>query len=296
MERRYVKARIHAFGDTHCGSTVGLAPNQPIPHPEGATIEPTPASRWLHDQFIRQIEAEKKDTEAQGCDRSILLLMGDLVDGLMHHGQIQLYHPEGAVEKWIAREIVREAMEILDPDHVGLVLGTPSHVGKMGGKEEDIGAFLDAHWPGRVVRPNDRRYGHHVFRFVSDGCLVDARHHGKMGRLPHTRDSYQKRYAFDVWSSQAMYIEGKPATLAFRAHRHQYADSGPVPSFRHGTRLISLPCYQLGTEWVTKMALEDPAHIGMVGVTIDDGRPRDPYETIVIPTLPGEDQAWQLTE
>ena len=290
-----MKARIHALGDTHCGSTVGLAPDEPIPHPEGMTMEPTPASRWLWGHFRRQLELERADAVEDGCESSILLLMGDLADGLMHHGNIQLYHPEKAVEKWIARRVIQEAIEILDPDAIALVLGTPSHTGKMGGREEDIGAFIDSEWPGRLVRPDDRRYGWHKFRFAVDGLLVDARHHGKLGLLPHTRESYQRRYAFDVWSSQAMYRDGVPADIAFRAHKHKYVDSGVVPSHKKMTRLISMPCYQLGTEWVAKMAIEDPPDIGCVGLTIKDGRDGAVYENIVNPKLPDQEEAWQMT-
>ena len=85
-----------------------------------------------------------------------------------------------------------------------------------------------------------------------------------------------------------MYKNGLPADLAVRAHRHKYADSGPVPPHRNATRLISLPCWQLSTEWARSMAFEESPDVGLVGVTLKDGRVADVYPQIVYPTLEAE--------
>lgn len=284
-----MKVRLSVIADPHAGSTVGLAPDEPIPHPEGATISPTASSRWLWSHFVEHLEREAE--AAKDHDLKVLIFNGDLVDGLMHHGNLQLYHPNGSVERWIAERILHEAMSTIYPDRVVLVLGTPSHVGKMGAREESLGRALDAQWPGRMIRP-EHRCGWHAWLADFDGLLVDVRHHGKMGRLPHTRESYHKRYAFDVWASRALYKGQTPPGLAIRSHLHKYADSGAVPPHKNGTRVIGTPCYQLGTEWVGQMAIEEPPDVGMIGLTIAHGQVRDVFPQIVTPTIGGAD-IWQ---
>ena len=150
--------------------------------------------------------------------------------------------------------------------------------------------MLEARWPETFRPASDKLRTWGVLRMDLDGLLVDIRHHGKLGQLPHTRESYQKRYAFDVWSSQAMYADGVPAQLAIRAHRHKFADSGPVPPHKTLTRLISLPCWQLSTEWARSMACEEAPDVGTVGVEVRDGRIADVHPQIVYPTL--EAQTW----
>ena len=280
-----MRYRLSVISDTHTGSTVGLAPPDGIPHPEGFTIESSPVSRWLWGFYQQHLEREAK--EANGADKHILIFNGDVMDGGMHHGQHQLYHPAKAVERWISMEVVTEAVRWLDPDHIVVVKGTPSHVGKLGASEESIGSKLCDMYPTQYVRPDEFRYAFDVFRADLDGLLLDVRHHGKMGLLPHTRESYQKRYAVDIFHSSAHYKGHRAPDLALRAHKHKYADSGPVPPHKHGTRLISSPCYQMATEWVQKVAIEDPADIGMVGVEIRDGRVADVFPQVVSPQPAG---------
>ena len=281
--------RLTCISDTHAGSLVGLAPRGGIPHPDGVTISTSPTSEWLWTHYEAMLEREA--AEAESADRHALVFVGDIMDGLMHHGNVELYHPDASVERWISEQVVKTAVDALAPTDLFVILGTPSHVGKNASSEEGVGKMLAAVYPGIFRRPNEHRYGWGVLRMELNGLLVDIRHHGKLGQLPHTRESYQKRYAFDVWSSQAMYQDGVPAQLAIRAHRHKFADSGPVPPHKTLTRLISLPCWQLSTEWARSMAFEEAPDIGMVGLEVRDGRIADVLPQIVYPTL--EAQTWR---
>lgn len=280
--------RLTCISDTHAGSLVGLAPVGGIPHPDGPTISTSPTSEWLWGHFLEMLDLERR--AAEPAERHALLFVGDLMDGLMHHGNVELYHPDPSVERWIARRIVTEAIETLQPSDIFFISGTPSHVGKNASSEESLAAGIAAEYD-EVRLASETRHTWGVLRMELEGTLVDVRHHGKLGQLPHTRESYQKRYAFDVWSSQAMYKVGEPADLAIRAHRHKYADSGPVPPHRNATRLISLPCWQLSTEWARSMAFEESPDIGMVGIDVIDGRVADVFPQIVYPTL--EAAAWK---
>lgn len=277
--------RLTFISDTHAGSLTGLAPTGGIPHPDGPTISTSPTSAWLWDHYVDMLSEEAN--AAEGADRHALVFNGDLMDGLMHHGNVELYHPDPSVERWIAKRVVVEAIERLQPTDIFFVSGTPSHVGKNASSEEGLAAAMAAEYD--CVRPaSEHRHTWGILRMDVEGVLVDIRHHGKLGQLPHTRESYQKRYAFDVWSSQAMYKNGIQADLAVRAHRHKFADSGPVPPHKNGTRLLSLPCWQLSTEWARSMAFEESPDIGIVGVEIRGGRIADVFPQIVYPTLEAE--------
>lgn len=278
--------RLTLISDTHAGSLVGLAPRGGIPHPDGPTISTSPTSEWLWDHYLEMLAREAE--AADGAERHALVFVGDLMDGLQHHGNIELYHPDPSVEAYIAERIVTEAIETLKPTEIFVVAGTPSHVGKSASSEEGLSKMIAARWPEAFRPASETRRTWGILRMDLDGTLVDIRHHGKLGQLPHTRESYQKRYAFDVWSSQAMYRAAKPADLAIRAHRHKFADSGPVPPHKTLTRLISLPCWQLSTEWARSMAFEESPDIGMVGLELRDGRIADVYPQIVYPTLEAE--------
>lgn len=280
-----MKWRWSLVADLHAGSTVGLAPTGGIPHPEGATLATTPTSEWLWGHYIEMLEREARERDETNPDRHGLVLVGDLTDGGMHHGQTQLYHPDPSVEKWIAQQVVDAALDILGPDYIIIVRGTPSHVGKGSSNEESIGKTLATVHGEKLVRPDEHRYGWQVFRADCDGFLMDVRHHGKLGQLPHTRESYHKRYGFDIWSSQAMYKDGRPADLAVRAHRHKYSDTGPVAPHKRGTRAIALPCWQLSTDWAYSRAFEEFPDIGLCGVVVTDGELREVRPQVVYPTL-----------
>lgn len=278
--------RLSCISDTHAGSLTGLAPTGGIPHPDGLTISTSPTSEWLWQHYEAMLEAEA--AQVTDADQHALIFNGDLMDGLQHHGNIELYHPDPSVERWIAAKVVTTAIDALKPDHVFFVSGTPSHVGKNASSEEGLAGAMAGIFPNLVRPASEHRLTWGILRMDLDGLVVDIRHHGKLGQLPHTRESYQKRYAFDVWSSQAMYRNGEPANLAIRAHRHKYADSGPVPPHRNATRVISMPCWQLSTEWARSMAFEESPDIGMVGIDVKDGRVADVFPQIVYPTLEAE--------
>jgi len=279
-----MKVRLSVISDTHTGSTVGLAPASGIPHPEGFTMEASPTSRWLWELYQKHLEREAE--AADGHDCHILVFQGDIMDGGMHHGQVQLYHPEASVERWISEAVVDEAVRWLDPDHIVIVLGTPSHVGKMGRAEESIGKALDAKHPGKLLRPDEFRYGWWEWAAEFDGFRVQAKHHGKIGRTPRTQQSYLRMYAEDIFIS-AIKHGHRPPDLALRAHNHQYGDTGVPGPHERAVRVISGPCYQMRTEYIFRRAIEGPPHIGQYGVSITDGRVSDVFPQVIAPAPNG---------
>lgn len=278
---------ICATGDWHCGSIFGLVTPDTITLPNGGTIAPSASGLWLHEAFTRHLGACAEHAATHNADRRVMLLNGDLVDGGMHHGTVELYHPDDAVEKDIAHRVIAHAFDVYKPTEVFLISGTPSHVGRSAGREESLASFIASEWPGLLqVPPSGLRKTWGVLRLLLGGVLFDVRHHGKLGRLPHTRESYHKRAAFDMWSSQAMYKNADAADVAIRSHLHKYSDSGPVAPHKNGTRAFALPCYQLGGEFIRKLGLEEMADIGMLGLVAKGGRLRDPLPLIDYPSLP----------
>lgn len=119
--------------------------------------------------------------------------------------------------------------------------------------------------------------------------LIVFDHHGRMGQRAHTRSSYVRLYAFDVWAERAMRGE-RPPDLAVRSHHHTYEDSGPTHPTRGVTRVVQMPAFQLATAFVRRIAAESLADIGLVAIVI---RPNGELEVHPHITYPSRGPAWK---
>jgi len=158
-------------------------------------------------------------------------------------------------------------------------------VGRSGETEEGIARVLNKQGVPIIRDPDTRNLSSYKRRIDIEGVRLDIAHHGRMGQRAHTRGSYSRLYAFDVWAEQAldMYKEmrqspesleeifnrKRPADVAIRSHNHKYQDSGD--DHRGITRIVSLPAFQLATEYVHRIAVESLADIGIVLLIIKKG-------------------------
>jgi hypothetical protein len=281
-----LRTSILGTADWHCGSSLGLCPPEPIPIPTtGADYHPSSAQNWLWKGFIRQAEAARELADADKPEMRVLLLNGDLTDGGMHHGTVETLHPHPGTEAHVARRCFEEICLVWEPTHIFFVIGTPAHTGR--GAPREIGlakTAIDAGYPVVPAPTGDPAWS--ILLAKWGGVLHDVRHHGRMGRLPHTKESYQKNYAMQVHLAQALYKNGVEADMAWRAHMHQFADSGAVPPHRKGVRLISMPCWQMLGEYGRNRSIEEPTVFGHVYQLCDEGRPWDPIPLLHAPDPP----------
>jgi hypothetical protein len=269
-------------GDLHCGSTVGLCPPEGLELDDGGMYDPSDAQEWLWGCWE---EAWKQAKSIIGRDKFTLVLNGDLIDG-DHHRTAQIASPLTGIHARCAMESLRVPLA-LKPSAIHVVRGTPVHVGRSGEVEEGMARGLKNQLYPVIKDPDTGTFSSYRRRLDVDGIRLDIAHHGRMGQRAHTRGSYSRLYGFDIWAEQALDLinEASMATdpdelweiwnrkrvsqIAIRSHNHKFQDSGH--DHRGSTRVISMPAFQLATEYVHRIAAESLADIGIVILVCHEG-------------------------
>lgn len=267
------------FGDTHCGSTLGLCPPEGLELDDGGLYEPTAGQRFLWECWESAWAQVKKLARGKSLT---LVANGDLCDN-DHHRTAQLVSPLSGIHVSCAMECLRVPLA-LKPRDIHFIRGTPAHSGRSGGLENAIAASLrSSGWP--VIKDPDTGQPSSYHRTLDyQGVRMSIAHHGRMGQRAHTRGSYSRLYGFDIWAEQMLdtyremrvsddplevFERRRPPDVAVRSHNHKYMDSGH--DFRGVTRAVAVPAFQLATEWVYRIAAEALADIGLVVFIISDG-------------------------
>lgn len=261
---------------------------------DGGTYLPSLAQRWLWDcwtagwaHVANIIERERRIAD-DDVDFGFVS-NGDAVDG-NHHGTTQILSPAEGAHIKTAVESFRVPLG-MNPKWAWVVRGTPAHVGKSAGLEEGLAVALDREG-APIVRCDTgetKTWSWWTLPMEIHDRLVVFDHHGRMGQRAHTRASYIRLYAFDVWAERAMRGERAP-DLAVRSHHHIYEDSGPTHPTRKVTRVVQMPAFQLATEFVRRIAAESLADVGLVAIVI---RPNGEFEVHPHITYPSRGPAWK---
>jgi len=252
------------LGDTHCGSTVGLCPEEGLELDDGGWYQPNKSQIWLWHNWL---DAWKRVKKMRGRKQKLhIVVNGDAIDG-DHHRTAQIASRLTGIHIACFLESMRIPLA-LKPDSIHIIRGTAAHVGESGNTEEGIARALKSQgWP--VVGDPDTGQMSSYWRKVTIGDVdFDVKHHGRMGRRAHTKGPYMRWYAQDICFNYMM--DGlTPPDIAIRSHFHQFADSGKIHKIK--TRAIALPAWQLATEYVHRVA-ESMADVGLVCVSIKDGK------------------------
>jgi hypothetical protein len=259
-----MKHIVVCFGDTHCGSTVGLCPPEGIALDDGGLYMPNRGQEWLWNNWEEAWAKIKSLKRKHRQAKLHLVLNGDLTDG-DHHRTTQIATGHEGVHVHCAMEVLRVPLA-LKPDSIHILRGTPAHVGRAGGMEEGLAKALKGQgW--KVIEDPDTGNASSYHRLIKFGGLTfDVKHHGRMGRRAHTKGPYIRWYAQDIFFNYLMDGEEAP-DLAIRSHFHQFADSGKIHKIK--TRAVALPAWQLATEYVHRVA-ESLADVGLVWFEVDN--------------------------
>lgn len=259
-----MKHIVVCFGDTHCGSTVGLCPPEGIALDDGGLYMPNRGQEWLWNNWEEAWAKIKSLKRKHRQAKLHLVLNGDLTDG-DHHRTTQIATGHEGVHVHCAMEVLRVPLA-LKPDSIHILRGTPAHVGRAGGMEEGLAKALKGQgW--KVIEDPDTGNASSYHRLIKFGGLTfDVKHHGRMGMRAHTKGPYIRWYAQDIFFNYLMDGEEAP-DLAIRSHFHQFADSGKIHKIK--TRAVALPAWQLATEYVHRVA-ESLADVGLVWFEVDN--------------------------
>jgi len=256
--------------DIHGGGSTAICPPEGFETDDGGRQLPSRAQVWIWEHFMAALGEIKALKRRLRPASMVVGVNGDAVDGFHHpRSNAQYMSPLESHHVRLAHRVLTEAFTALRPDAVHMTRGTGAHVGKAGTLEEGLARVLRGEgWP-MIADPDTGQVTSYARRFELGGLLIDQRHHGRMGQRAHTRGPYARWYAQDIEMEHRL-DDDRPPDLVLRSHLHVYEDSGR--GHRWKTRVISLPCLQLATEYTHRIAAERLADIGIVAIVIRDGR------------------------
>lgn len=280
-EQKFIDTIVAPLADTHCGSTVGLAPPRWTLEDGGGLIR-SEGQLILWDQFKECAQEIKHQRKKK---RLIIPVMGDPIDGA-HHDTIQISTPNNnehaRMFTWLLEYFMDEAgFDHRKGDKLLFLRGTYSHVTKL---EEGIARdFTDPKTQKPIAIPavvgdfnKDGAYVHDHMVLNVNGVRFDLAHHGfGVGARAWTRENgvlltIKSMY----WDSLEPPYFDLP-DYVIRAHMHQYTTA---PFERKGKQIRGtvLPAYQLKTHYGHKVAnTKRIASIGQVYYEVaKDGKSR----------------------
>jgi len=264
---------IGITSDHHCGSTVGVCPEEGVRLPDSAKYVPSKAQVWLWRNWLDFHEKLKAEKLKQKADL-YYIINGDMYEG-DHHGTHQIISRDADVQGYVADRIFGVIRD-MKPKRIWVVRGTRSHVGS---NEEHR-----ARWLGAEQDADTKTYSRYHLRVRAHGLILDAQHHGKMGQLPRTERSNMIQRAYDILAEYAGRGLEAP-NLVFRSHLHRYGDSGR--DHRHKVpRILQLPSWKLKDDFGHKVATNSLADVGGVIVSIQPDGEYDIKPVLYQPTLP----------
>ena len=194
--------RILLWGDSHCGSDVGLTPpayqTKYTPNPK--TEEHRTLNKWAKLQeecwnwYVGRLEMLKP------IDK--LFYLGDGIHGNAHRcGGTELIF----VDRKVQVQMAIEAIEVVEAKYMVMVYGTPYHTGEV----EDFEMDIAQHFKCKI--------GGHEWEEVN-GCMFDLKH----------KQSNCKNPATSIWNEMvdqrewAGLGEQPKASVLVRAHNHRF--------------------------------------------------------------------------
>lgn len=261
--RRPSEYLLAAVGDLHCGSTVGLHPEDETPYDDGGAYTPSVVQRWLWSNWSDYWQ--RVAALAEGRPVSVLF-NGDLVDG-DHHKTTQIIGRHPGLQMDVLRRCVEYVLATVRVKRAIIVRGTASHTGQGAPTEESFARWLLSRGV-EVPRDEDNKaYAWRHFTGDLGGVRIDVTHHGRVGGRPWTAAGGVTNLSMEILANYALKREPLP-DLAIRSHNHQAFDTGTLP----GVRILALPAWQLGNDWVKQVRPDSLADIGGGIVRVRDGQ------------------------
>lgn len=260
------------LSDIHANSSVGLCP--PVVNLyNGGTYRASRPQKWVYSRFLEFRDRAGETIQRDG-GRVVLFLDGELADD-NKHSKYELVEQHPDAQMTLAIEAIRPVLELIDKERGDLIYvlrGTAAHSGPGAWMDNRIGADIGAVCSVDEPKPDGTRRQVHSFQRVmvsADGVRIKGVHHPPIGpgRVPWTANLYAPRLASMAYYG-AIDAGEPPPDIYFSGHYHIPGDSYDM----RPTRALPLPSWQLPTEYVHRLGIEQPAPIGGVLLTCDRGR------------------------
>lgn len=252
--------------DTHCNSYVGLCP--PTFNHHGGQHKANKVQRWLWSNWLDYVGQVKRQAKKHNAP-IVTILNGDLCD--LHPKTTNLITRDKVEMLRLTYAAIKPLVDI--SARLYIVLGTSSHTD---GFEEKIAEDLES------FKYNEYMWAHPRVRIVVDGVHIWAAHHGRMGRLEHTRRMAGIKLAAET-GMKCFENRLHPPDVIFRSHQHRWSDSNQ----NHRIRGIFLPAWQAPTDYIYKLDADAVEEVGGAIMVCSDGE----YEFIKCEYKPMVDRA-----
>jgi hypothetical protein len=240
---------------------------------DGGTYRSSKGQRWLWRSWLdfwNNVEKVKKKNRSKVWT----VFNGDMVDVNGKHMTSQQISQNEADVFRMAIDTLEPALEISDRFFV--VRGTAAHTGSSGYLEEKIAFDIGAEKCGD-------QYSWWELLLECEGVQFDIRHHGPLGRLPHTRGNLLNRRAVEL-----MLLYGsKVPQVGIQSHNHHFSTS----SDEYPIKIYAQPAWQLKSEYVYRIGIVEPANIGGMYFVCRKGE----YEPVVKRYKPEVQRAWKAS-
>lgn len=271
--------------DTHAGATTAAC-RKPVQMDDGPTVHPGRLNLLMAEKIERGVQFAYKESvrlgsagaDVQSAIPTVLLHNGDLTEG-KHHSTHQVLIPEQTgYQVEVALDLLSIYTEALSPVAILFTQGTEAHVGKGGELEKAVAGILEEKGFPVKRSPDTDQLVPQYWDFTAGGHQIWAAHHGKVGRLPHTKGSQAALHASHVFLQEALdnfrrVQEGEQPhpvpRVIIGSHHHQKADSGP----HFPIRAIQLPCWTFRNSFAHKVAAFSREDIGLATIYCDPDRP-----------------------
>jgi hypothetical protein len=223
---------VAIMGDTHINSTVGLC-KPSVNLDDGGTYQASKGQRWLWHNFLDYVDAVNSYRVSTG-GKVTLILNGDTLEA----------DTKGRSRQVITRnkaDILKIAYMTMEPmlkvaDRVIVIRGTAAHVGKSAEYEEEFASDITN------IIPNGEINSFWTRDIEIGGVLLNLAHHGKVGRMPHTKTNPMNTLATII---MFYYAGRRVPDIVIRSHNHVKGDTYD----NYPCRVLALPAWQLSTEY-----------------------------------------------
>ena len=261
-------------GDLHTNSTVGLVtPTTNLD--DGGTYRSSKGQRWLWRKWLSFWD--EVSTVAEKHKANVWTVFnGDLVSVKVKHESTQFNSMNMADVFPMAIDTLMPALD--RSERVFVIRGTAAHGGLSGEKEEEIARDIGAEKCGD-------NYSWWELLMECDSVLYDIRHHGPLGRLPHTAGNALNRRAVEL---MLLYANRRLPEVAVQNHNHTYATS----SDNYPIKVYANLAWELKTEFVHRIGIIKPADIGGMYFICDKGE----YTPVVKQYYPEVVRPWRASQ
>jgi hypothetical protein len=239
---------------------------------DGGTYRSSKGQRWLWRNWLSFWDDVSTDAEKHKAT-VWTVFNGDLVDVNGKHMTSQTISQNDA-------DVFRMAIDTLEPaldisERVFVIRGTAAHVRSSASMEEKVACDIGAEKCGD-------QYSWWELLLECEGVLYDIRHHGPLGRLPHTRGNALNRRAVEL---MLLYAGRRMPDVGVQNHNHHFSTS----SDEYPIKIYAQPAWQLKTEFATRIGVVEPADIGGMYFVNAKGE----YDPVVKRYKPEAVRAWR---